>query len=396
MKKAIGLLFFGMFSVCACQKDSVPGSVSEPAGTAVDVDGFPASVRKVFVLNEGGMGANNATLDFLRISDGTYVTGAFKKMNPAVAGGLGDVGNAIAVHGDEVWVVVNNSGIVEVVSAKDEREIAAVPVPSPRGIAFDDRYAYVTSWAGAFADGGFDADGGYSVTDSANPKGRVYRIDLSSKKITGSVEVGWQPEGIACSAGKIYVANSGGIASQLPPLYAYDNTVSIIDAAAFTVVRTVEVADNLKYVFAGTDGCVYVTASGDYGAAHSAVYLLERTGSGSMTDGATGVRKISDYVTVCAFRDDVLYFLGTESEFDWSVTTHEYKGCKVRGGQESEWDFPVEANTLYGLCALDDHTFLVGDAGDYFNPGSVICYQDGSRRWRVAAGVCPGHFAIWE
>jgi hypothetical protein len=45
------------------------------------------------------------------------------------------------------------------------------------------------------------------------------------------------------------------------------------------------------------------------------------------------------------------------------------------------------------------HYLLVGDAGDYFNPGTVSCYQldynDYAKLWSVEAGVCPGHFALY-
>ena len=267
MKKARMLLLFGaLLSVLACQKDPIPEVYKDAnlTGEKVDVSGIPANVKKIFMLNEGGMGSNNASLDFLRISDGNYVTGVFKKMNPDAGAGLGDVGNDIAVHGDEVWMVINNSGIVEVISAKDETEIAAIQVATPRSIAFDDTYAYVSSWAGAYANGSYDANGNYTITDSKNPKGQVYRINLSTKKVDGSVEVGYQPEGIAYYNGKLYVANSGGISSQLPPNYSYDNTVSIIDTKSFKVTKTIEVQVNLKNVYSDGTGNIYITTLGNY------------------------------------------------------------------------------------------------------------------------------------
>ena len=145
MKKSLLLLLCGTLCLCACRKDPVPEPPSKDADLAGDSTAFEylqeSSPRKIFVLNEGQLGSNNATLDFIRVREGLYVTGAFRKMNPDVGGGLGDVGNDIAVHGDEVWMVINNSGIVEVVSAEDETEIAAIPVPTPRSIAFDDQYA---------------------------------------------------------------------------------------------------------------------------------------------------------------------------------------------------------------------------------------------------------------
>ena len=383
MKKAFLLLLCGAFAFCACQKDPVPSKDSTLDGQAVDVSFISTSAQKLFVLNEGGMGSNNSTLDFLRFEDGKYILSAFSKMNPDVGAGLGDVGNDIAIHGKEAWIVVNNSGIVEVVSADDETEIATVTVPTPRNIAFDDNYAYVTSWAGAYITYGAD----YSITDSKNPKGQVYRINLKTKKAEGSVEVGYQPEGIACYNGKLYVANSGGISSQLPPLYSYDNTVSIIDAASFKVEKTVEVQVNLKNVYSDGKGNIYVTTLGNYWDVHSGLYMLTASAPAS-------VKHIDDYVSISALNGDTVYCIGTDSEFDWSAT-HVYSAWSVTGGSKKALSLNLSDATPYGLAVLDADTFFVGDAGDYFNPGSVSCYYKGSKKWSVTAGVCPGHFAIY-
>ena len=383
MKKAFLLLLCGAFAFCACQKDPVPSKDSTLDGQAVDVSFISTSARKVFVLNEGGMGSNNSTLDFLRFEDGKYILSAFNKMNPDVGAGLGDVGNDIAIHGKEAWIVVNNSGIVEVISAEDETEIATVTVPTPRNIAFDDNYAYVTSWAGAYITYGAD----YSITDSKNPKGQVYRINLKTKKAEGSVEVGYQPEGIAYYNGKLYVANSGGISSQLPPTYAYDNTVSIIDAASFKVEKTVEVQVNLKNVYSDGKGNIYVTTLGNYWDVHSGLYMLTASAPAS-------VKHVDDYVSISALCGDTVYCIGTDSEFDWSAT-HVYSAWSVTGGSKKALSLNITETTPYGLGVLDADTFFVADAGDYFNPGSVSCYYKGSKKWSATAGVCPGHFAIY-
>ena len=389
MKKARLLLLCGaLVSVFACQKDPIPETPSKDAelsGIKVDVSTISTTAQKVFVLNEGGLGANNSTLDFLRFSDGNYITGAFKKMNPSSGAGLGDVGNDIVVNGDEVWMVINNSGIVEVISAKDETEIAVISLPTPRNIAFDDSYAYVTSWNGAFVAGSYDENYNYVITDSANPKGVVYRINLSTKKVEGNVEVGYQPEGIAYYDGKLFVANSGGISSQLPPLYSYDKTVSVIDTKSFKVSKTFDVQVNLKSVFSDGSGHIYVTTFGDYYSIHSGLYMLDMNGS---------VKHISDYVSVAAIDGDTLYCIGNENEFDWSAPKV-YKAWKCSGGNKTDWSLPIEATALYSLYTINAETFLIGDAGDYFNPGNVSCYNKGSKLWTVTAGVCPGHFAIW-
>ena len=385
MKKARLLLLCGaLLSVFACQKDPIPERDAELTGTTVDLTGVSTNAKKVFVLNEGSMGANNSTLDFLRFSDANYVTGAFKKMNPDAGAGLGDVGNDIVVIGNELWMAINNSGIVEVVSAKDETEIAAIQVPTPRNIAFDGTYAYVTSWGGAYASGSYDEYGSYTVTDYYNPKGQVYRINLGTKKVEGTVDVGYQPEGIACYNGKLYVANSGGISSQLPPDYSYDKTVTVIDTKTFKAVKTLDVQINLKYVFPDGKGNIYVTTLGDYWSVHSGVYMI---------DASDKVKHVSDYVSVATIHDGTLYCIGAEEEFDWSAPKT-WKAFTCKGGNKAALDLDVSGNP-YGLSALGSDAFLVSDAGDYFNPGTVSLYKNGRKAWTVTAGVCPGHFAIW-
>lgn len=396
MKKTLLFLCAAVLAMAACSKDLEPSGDVILDGEKVDVSPFAGVAGKLFVLNEGGLGSNNSTLDFLRFPDGKYVRGAFRQMNPDVAAGLGDVGNDIAVNGDEVWIVVNNSGIVEVISAIDESEIAAIPVPTPRSIAFDSKYAYVTSWAGAYVNYGSD----YSVSDYKNPKGQVYRIDLKTKKISGSVEVGYQPEGIACYGGKLYVANSGGVSSQLPPAYSYDNTLSIIDAGSFTLSSTVNVAVNLKSVLSAGNGFIYVSSYGNFYDVHSALYVLHADNPSTVTMIGVGhIKPEALHVSACCIRGNTVYCVGTENEFDWNAL-HAYYVWSVN---DTEVKFyPVElSGTPYGLYVLEskggNEYMILGDAGDYYNPGTVSCYNisDSSKLWSVTAGVCPGHFALW-
>ena len=378
--------------LCSCDgwfNFEKPSEDAALTGQTVSVPKMHSNESKLFVLNEGGLGHNNASLDFLRLSDGTYVTGAFKKMNPDVAAGLGDVGNDMAVNGEELWLVLNNSGIVEVISARDEKEIATIAIPNPRNIAFDGEYAYVTSWAGAYVNGNYDS-GYYAITDYKNPKGQVYRIDLKTKEVKGSVQVGYQPEGIACYGGKLFVANSGGISSQLPPDYSYDNTLSIIDTGTFTVTDTVEVVVNMKNVYSDRAGNIYVTTLGNYFDIHSGVYMMNAA-------KPSEIKHISDYVTVSCMDGETFYAIGTESEFDWNETSHEYKAFSVNYGQKNVVNLDIES-TPYSIAASGNELFFVGEIGipaDYFNPGRLSCYSNGTKLWSVGAGVLPGHIVFY-
>ena len=409
MKKALLLLLPCMLAFASCKVHIIPEKPSPDAGLegeAVDARAL-SGFKKLFVLNEGQMGAGNASLDMLRLSDSNYITGVFRKMNPDVAAGLGDVGNDIVAVGDELWITVNNSGIVEVLDARDETEIAAIPVPMPRCLAFDDKYVYVSSWNGAAAI--FGSDWSVDLEKSKNPKGVVYRIDRKTRQLDGSVEVGYQPEGMAVYDGKLYVANSGGISSQLPPAYAYDNTLSIIDTKSFTLYSTVEVEVNLKNVYSDGKGAIYVTSLGNYFDVHTGLYCLMASNPALVFHIGNGsiIKPEKLHISCSCICDGTVYCIGTENEFDWNAV-HQYNiwSCSINDYTDVKYvvsHFPgTISGTPYGMAVLESHGshyLVIGDAGDYYNPGTVSCRAlnsgDEEAYWKVSSGVCPGHFAVW-
>ena len=382
MKKTLLILFAAVFAFTACHKDPVPVDEKTLTGEAVDVSHL-AGIKKLFVLNEGSMGMNSSSLDMLRVSDGRYITGIFKKVNTSVAAGLGDTGNDVVVVGDEVWIAMNGSGLVEVIDAGNEVERAAIKVPMPRSLAFDANYVYVSSWNGAVAVYG---DGWAVDTEkSKNPKGAVYRINRSTRKVEGSVEVGYQPEGLAVYNGKLYVANSGGIAYSLPPAYSYDNTVSVIDLATFTVSSTVTVEVNLQKVFSDGKGNIYVSTFGDFFSAHSSLWCIK--------DDDRSVSKVADYASIVAFDGETVYCIGNENEFDYQAAAS-WKLWKCQNGAKADWNLNMGTIYPYGLAALPGGDFILTES-DYVNPGTVNYFHDGAKLWSVTAGINPNHFAIF-
>ena len=385
MKKAFLLLSVAALTFVACHKDpQTPPAASDASlsGEKVDVSKLSA-ITKLFVLNEGNMGSNDASLDMLRISDGNYINGVFKKMNPEEPAGLGDVGNDIAVIGDEIWLTVNNSGILEVLSAENEREIAAITLPMPRSIAFDEKYVYVSSWNGAAAV--YAPDWSVDVEKSNNVKGAVYRVDRASKQLSGSVSVGWQPEGLAVYDGKLYVANSGGVSHSLPPDYAYDKSVSVIDLSTFKLVDEIEVEINLQKLFSDGKGNLYVNTFGNYSSVHSALWRIK------LADKT--VSKVSDYAYEVAFLDGTVYCYGNENEFDYTAPVKPVL-WKCTDGVKSEWTISLGDIKPYGLAALPGGNFIVTES-DYSNPGTLNFFHDGARLWSVTTGVNPRHFALY-
>lgn len=52
----------------------------------------------MYLLNEGNMGSNKSTLDYVDFSQGYYVRNLYAERNPHVIKELGDVGNDIQIY----------------------------------------------------------------------------------------------------------------------------------------------------------------------------------------------------------------------------------------------------------------------------------------------------------
>ena len=137
----------------------------------------------MYVLCEGNMGSNKATLDYLDLHTGQYLKNIFPSRNPQQVKELGDVGNDCQIYGSRLWLVVNSSNKVEVCTADSAFSLGHVDVPNCRYLAFHGGHAYVSSYVGPV--------GGTSV------QGSVYKIDTLTLRVVGRTAVGYQPEEMA-------------------------------------------------------------------------------------------------------------------------------------------------------------------------------------------------------
>ena len=180
-----------LVGLAACRNDDV---VLYPDETPTP-DGYTntSSYRGLYVLCEGNMGSNKATLDYLDMTTGRYSRNIYPSRNPGKVMELGDVGNDIKVYGSRLWMVINQSNRVEVASAASAVSLGSVDIPNARFLAFDGKYAYVSSYVGPV--------NGPSVL------GEVYRVDTLTLRVDARCTVGFQPEEMAIVDGRLYVAN---------------------------------------------------------------------------------------------------------------------------------------------------------------------------------------------
>jgi len=349
--------------VSCSDDDNTPPTPPEPP---VEPEGTP----KLYVLNEGQWGQNNASIDMLDFETGDYTADAYAIANPTTVLELGDVGNDLVIAGDRMYAVINGSHKVQVIDANACVDIAKIDVNSPRAAVVVGENLYVSSWVGG--------DGNL---------GSVVKIDLTTNQVVGSVAVGIHPERMAVSGGKLYVTSSQDYATQ-----QYDDRLFVVDIPSFTVDGFIRAGINQTDVQLGADNKLYVVSAGNYADVASSIYVVDLQSNNH-------VSQIDMPVTKLALYQNQAYVLASTYDANWQPT-YSIKKFNLDTPEQVS-DFGILGNnqfeTPYAI-AVDptDGTVYVSDARDYTSSGSVMAFDaNGNRLATYSAGVCPGHFAFY-
>lgn len=372
-------LFFIVFLLLAsCRKDV---EVFMNEDTDLD-DPSQNGFSGFYLLNEGNMGSNKSTLDYFDFTTGKYQRNIYAAINPTVPKEMGDVGNDIAIYGSRLYAVINASNKVEVMDARTAKRIGQIEIPNCRYIKFDKGFAYITSYAGPIEINPYYAQKGY-----------VAKVDTATFAIVDKCIVGFQPDCLEITAGKIYVANSGGYMGA-GNTDKYERTVSVIDMASFKEEKRIDVAYNLHHIKADKRGDLWVTSRGDYKQLPSRLYFIDKT-----------QQKVTDTLPIAVSNyyldGDSLYVYSTAwSYITYSnvitygiVNTHTHEIVTrsfITDGTDQEIEIP------YGIMVHPvTKDIYVTDAGNYVSPGMLYCFsKDGKKKWSVRTGDIPAHFAL--
>ena len=368
------LLLLLTFLVESCREDEV---INLSDSTKVALPQIGGKVKGCYQLNEGNMGSNKATIDYLDYRTGVYTRNIFSERNPHIVKELGDVGNDIQIYGDKVYAVINCSNYIEVFDVNTTKHIKEIRIPNCRFMTFHEGKAYVSSYAGPVQ------------VDPNAEVGFVAEIDTALLEVTRKVSVGYQPDEIAVCNGKLYVANSGGY--RVPN---YDRTVSVIDLATFTEQKKIDVAINLHRISVDKWGDVYVSSRGDYNKTEPNLYVID-----SRTDEVK--QKLDIPVGGMCMSGDSLYYYSVafnsvtgQNKVTYGIldtrTKTQITDRIITDGTEKNILIP------YGIAVHPEtKEILITDAQNYVVTGYIYCFTpDGKLKWTVEGGNIPGHFAF--
>lgn len=349
---------------------------------------YDSEVMGMYLVNEGNMGSNKCTMDYLDFTTSVYLRNIYAERNPTVVKELGDVGNDIQVYEDKLYIVVNCSHKVEVLDAYTGVRIKQIDIPNCRYVRFYRGYAYVSSFVSGV------------LIDPNAPLGAVYKINTNTLEIVNKITVGYQPEEMEVLGEYLYVANSGGY--RVP---YYDNTVSVVELEGFKQVRKVNVGLNLHRIRADKYGKLWVSSRGNYndiyspyGSVPSNLYVLEKkVGYNDMV--------VTDTINIpcsnMAIHGDSLYLyshdydnLTGESALTYAIVNIQTKEVVsknfITDGTEKEIKMPYGINVHPEIGDI-----YVTDAKNYVSTGTLSCYnKEGKRKWRVSTGDIPAHMVF--
>ena len=370
-KVGLGWVFFFLLS-CRGPEIILPSEEEQRGDTMhTEVQGF-------YLLNEGNMGSNKATLDYYDYTTATYKRNIFAEANPDITQGLGDVGNDLRIYGNRLYAVINCSNLIEVMDAPTAKHIGQLNIPNCRYLAFADGYGYCTSYAGPVQIGNTQI-------------GYVAKFDTATLRIVDTCHVGFQPDGLEVVGNRLYVANSGGY---LAP--DYDSTLSVIDLASFKQVATIPVAPNLHRVQADHLGQLWVSSRGDYFDTPSRLFCL------SLSSTTNSLDTLNIPVSNFTILGDSLYYISTEYSYETYEDIICYGIVDIRTHQSIQNHLITDGTTLvkpYGIAVHPTtREIYITDAGNYVTPGMLYCFSpQGILQWSVRTGDIPSAICfLWN
>ena len=332
----------------------------------------------MYLLNEGNMGSNKATIDYLDFCNGCYIRNIYGERNPNVIKELGDVGNDIQIYGNRLYAVINCSHKVEVMDAHTCRRIGQVDIPNCRYICFHAGKAYISSYVGPV-----------SIDPNAQ-LGAVFEVDTATLEITRKVTVGYQPEELVVYNEHIYVVNSGGYRAP-----DYDSTMSVISLKDFRQVQKIPVCLNPHRLRKDQYNQLWITSRGDYKDVQPQLICFSPATNSQLS--IANAPAASEMVIV----GDSMYYYGSHwneqtmsNTITYGVLNIQYPISNIRplitDGTEKNIKIPygIQVNPYNG-------DIYVTDAKNYVSSGQLHCYsREGKRKWSVRTGDIPAHMCF--
>ena len=290
-----------------------------------------------FVLNEGNIGKNNGTLDF--------VSFGFGRTERDVYPNLGDTPQSGLRNGDDLYLVINYSNKIIKVNRntlKKEAELTT-ELSNPRYMTIVNGYGYVTNWGD-----------GMNKTDDY-----ILVVDLKTLQPVKQIPVEEGPEKIFTFNNKVYALLQGG--------WGANNKIAVINPTTNTLEEHIE-TDYRPNGYLIDSNKVLITFGGEYSYPNQVV-------DGSIwTLTSSGLKKTYDWTnTTPNHKETIQEIVKVNNHYFFLVDS---KLHKAPIGSDLTNSIKVDNRDFYHLSNLGNQ-FAVGlDAGDYQSSGTAVFFTE--------------------
>ncbi len=338
MKKWFLFPIAALFVLSSCNTD-----------TPDDDPNFDSFTNGVFVVHEGNFQGGNASLSFINNFNDSLTNDAFTAVNGIP---LGDVGQSMVVLADKGYIVVNNSGKIEVVNLEDLSSAGTITgLSSPR-------YICVVSNSTAY------------VSDLFS--GLISVFNPQTLAVSGSIAINGQVEEMVKTTGAVIAAGTGA------------NQVYKINTLNNAVTDSVAVGIGPANLAIDLNGRVWILTNGGWGTEAAKLVCIDPVSmnielslefpSGSFPSSL----KTNAAGTALYWANGAVYKMDVTSTSLPSVSFINASAYKVAADPETD-------------------VIYVSDAGDFNSNGKVYRYQaNGTPIDTFSVGVIPGEFCFTE
>lgn len=308
------------------------------------------SAEGVFLLNEGNFNHGNGSLSFYSYHSFTLYNQLFLSVNQRP---LGDIPTSMTINSNKIYIVVNNSGRIEIVDKGSLKSVGTVTgLKSPRYMeVVDENRAYVTSL----------------YSDS------VAILNLAAGNISGYIDLKKPSEAIALSSsGKAFIAHWYG-----------GNKIMVVSTESNQVIDSVEVAEEPESMAIDRYNVLWVLCNGGWNRQHSAELIainvsdhkiVRRLVFPSVNDSPLCLRIDGRGENLYYLKNGVMQFNVKSSELPLNPVIQ-------------------ENNHIFYKLAVnpDNDEIFVTDAVDYQRKGYLLRYKnDGTPVSEIEADIIPG------
>lgn len=270
------------------------------------------------ILNSGNWEANDASITLMDCKTGLVTPGDLFSSANGIK--LGDVANDMILYGSKLYIAVSMSSVIFVCDTECNI-IKAIQGGTPRHFCAHNGKVFATMF-----------------------EGHVAEIDTTTFAVR-KVSTGPNPEGIACAQGKLYVADSFGY----DPSGMYGTTVTVIDEATLTPLKTLTVNNNPQS-FHVCGHSLYLISWGNYSDIPARLQKIDTS-----TDEVTTIEGVTPTAMTIG-EPGTAYIMSSTYDENWNQTFNYsvfdtstdtirgelIPGSKIPGGSFISYDSPTK------------------------------------------------------